>query len=54
MERKDFGNATILALGHLLGSDFDWLGTIVVAIAWLTGAFIVNKALEMYERRNKN
>lgn len=53
METRDFRNAGILALGHLLGSDFEWLGTGVVAIAWLVGSFIVTKAMQMYyDRKN--
>ena len=53
METKDYLNAGIFGLGHLLGSDFEWIGTGVVILAWLVGSFIVSKSLQMYyDRKN--
>ena len=54
MKTKDYELAFTLAMGHLLGSDFDWVGTVVITISFLIGSFIVNRSLEMYENRNKN
>lgn len=50
MEAKDFGHAAILALGHLLGSDFDWISTMVLSAAWLVGCYIISKYMLLYKR----
>jgi F0F1-type ATP synthase membrane subunit b/b' len=51
MEIKNYLNAGIFGLGHLLGSDFDWLGTGVIILVWLVGSFIVDKISKMYSDR---
>jgi|SaaInl5LU_22_DNA_1037371.scaffolds.fasta_scaffold05979_12 hypothetical protein len=33
-------------VGHLLGSDFDWIGTAVLTFIAVVGLFVVEKAVQ--------